>query len=116
MPDLSMPGSGGAANSAAKYSSANAMPAIIGIRRSMLHSLCAAATLRYWRQQTMLDNASIHNRHFIHSRPRRVPAHRQYVQRRAYLHRMRTEEPTERLHRRLGAESEADDADTPQSD
>lgn len=65
----------------------------------------------------MLDNASIHNRHFIHSRPRRVPAHRQYVQRRAYLHRMRTEEPTERLHRRLGAESEADDdADTPQSD
>ena len=44
-PGLSMPGSVGAANTAAVYSTANAMPAIIGVRRSMLHPLCAAATL-----------------------------------------------------------------------
>jgi competence protein ComEA len=84
----------------------------------MVRSLYAAATRWRGRQQTIVDISVIHNRDFIHSSPWRVLRVAVAVRTSAYLQRMQTELPAERLHRRLGAENEpdADDVDDSQSD
>jgi competence protein ComEA len=60
------------------------------------------------RRKSIVDNPVIHNRHLIPSAPCVSPSAAGAVGIPAYFRLMRTELPAERLHRRLGAETEPD--------
>src|SRR5262245_10082852 len=87
-----MPGSVGTISSPAVNSTAKAIPAIIGTRRSM---------------EVTVEAAVIHTREFSHRARCLAPCAARNVGARAYFDRMRTELPTERLQRRLGADNES---------